>query len=144
MLCTAEVQQQQVSRCFNSKPFEISSFVQRVSRFLACVWSSQTVACRQVGPNTRHHSDCTPIYILRSGVGMLGLWGLYSVGSFLWAPRCAAQLRLRHVPLCTKVLSYQVCVVSHPPRSMVTCKMAAPVTGTSLRTTGPVPADSRQ
>ena len=26
----------------------------------------------------------------------------------------------------------------------VTCKMAAPVTRTSLRTTGPVPADSRQ
>ena len=28
--------------------------------------------------------------------------------------------------------------------SMVTCKMAAPLTGTTLRTTGPVPADSRQ
>ena len=29
--------------------------------------------------------------------------------------------------------------------SMVTCKMAAvPVTGTTLRTTGPVPVDSRQ
>ena len=27
--------------------------------------------------------------------------------------------------------------------SMVTCKMAAPVTGTTLRTTGPVLADSR-
>ena len=27
---------------------------------------------------------------------------------------------------------------------MVTCKMAAPVTGTTSRTTGPVPADSRQ
>ena len=28
--------------------------------------------------------------------------------------------------------------------SMVTCKIAAPVTGTILRTTDPVPADSRQ
>ena len=27
---------------------------------------------------------------------------------------------------------------------LVTCKMAAPVTGTTLWTTGPVPADSRQ
>ena len=28
--------------------------------------------------------------------------------------------------------------------SMVTCKIAAPVTATTLRTTGPVPVDSRQ
>ena len=28
--------------------------------------------------------------------------------------------------------------------SIMTCKMAAPVTGTTLRTTGPVPADSRE
>ena len=28
--------------------------------------------------------------------------------------------------------------------SMVTCTMAAPVTGITLRTAGPVPADSRQ
>ena len=33
---------------------------------------------------------------------------------------------------------------THINWSMVTCKMAAPVTGTTLRTTGPVPADSRQ
>ena len=33
---------------------------------------------------------------------------------------------------------------AHINWSMVTCKMAAPVTGTTLRTTGPVPADSRQ
>ena len=32
----------------------------------------------------------------------------------------------------------------HIDWSMMTCKMAAPVTGTTLRTTGPVPADSRQ
>ena len=33
---------------------------------------------------------------------------------------------------------------AHINWSMVTCKMAAPVTGTALRTTGPVPVDSRQ
>ena len=33
---------------------------------------------------------------------------------------------------------------AHINWSMVTCKMAAPVTGTTLRTTGPVPAESRQ
>ena len=33
---------------------------------------------------------------------------------------------------------------AHINWSMVTCKMAAPVTGTALRTTGPVPEDSRQ
>ena len=34
--------------------------------------------------------------------------------------------------------------VAHIDSSMATCKMAAPVTGTTLRFTGPVPADSRQ
>ena len=33
---------------------------------------------------------------------------------------------------------------AHIKWSKVTCKMAAPVTGTTLRTTGPVPADPRQ
>ena len=33
---------------------------------------------------------------------------------------------------------------AHIDCSMVSCKMAASVTGTTLRTTGPVPADSRQ
>ena len=33
---------------------------------------------------------------------------------------------------------------AHINWSVVTCKMAAPVTGTTLRTTGPVLADSRQ
>ena len=33
---------------------------------------------------------------------------------------------------------------AHINWSMMTCKMAAPVTGTTLRTTGPMPADSRQ
>ena len=33
---------------------------------------------------------------------------------------------------------------AHINWSMVTCKMAAPVTGTTLKTTGPMPADSRQ
>ena len=33
---------------------------------------------------------------------------------------------------------------AHINWSMVTCKMAAPVTRTTLRTTGPVPVDSRQ
>ena len=33
---------------------------------------------------------------------------------------------------------------AHINWSIMTCKMAAPVTGTTLRTTGPVPADSRQ
>ena len=33
---------------------------------------------------------------------------------------------------------------AHINLSMVTCKMTAPVTGTALKTTGPVPADSRQ
>ena len=33
---------------------------------------------------------------------------------------------------------------AHINRSMVACKMAALVTGTTWRTTGPVPADSRQ
>ena len=33
---------------------------------------------------------------------------------------------------------------AHIDWSVVTCKKAAPVTGTTLRTTDPVPADSRQ
>ena len=55
---------------------------------------------------------------------------------------CAQSSHLSTYPVHTK----SGCGKSeaHINWSMVTCKMAAPVTGTTLRTTGPVPADSWQ
>ena len=94
---------------------------------LSFAWAQKTTLCRKKGKNVSKRTNRA----LKSREDHCSLCVVFAAA--LGAPKKGRKGQGRKKKM-----------EAHINRSMVTCKMAAPVTGTTLRTIGPVPGNFRQ